>query len=82
MKIDVTADDIANGEAHVSCSCPVALALCRHCPGHKFEVTAGRIQVDGCGRIVTPLAVSDFVWRFDTDQSVEPFSFEIDGPGL
>ena len=52
-------------------SCPVANYLRARFPGHEFEVSNTRVQIDGCGRAVVPPAVGGFVTAFDVQDYPE-----------
>lgn len=79
-KIEVTQDDINNGDRDDTQSCPIALALL------KAGFTEPR--VDGCDicytegdkvkSVMSPSVVRDFVKSFDRGLPVKPFSFELD----
>jgi hypothetical protein len=84
MKILVTADDIENGLRNNCFQCPVALAIFRTLPTSRVKVTETRTSIwDMDGRVkvyYTPLTVSQFIRKYDHEQFVEPFSFELDIP--
>lgn len=48
--------------------CPVANYLAATFPGHWFEVTPMRVQIDGEGRAETTFGVFDFMLGFDLGQ--------------
>ncbi len=79
MKIEVTADDIANGKPGFSCECPIALALRRLFPdaGH-IEVEMADVHID-YDMVELPDEARDFIEHFDAEDEVSPFSFEIEG---
>jgi len=52
-------------------NCPVAVYLRTKFPGHEFEVSNSRVQIDGLGRAVVPIAVGEFVTMFDTEEFPE-----------
>lgn len=82
MRIEVTAEDIANGTPYDKCSCPVALACLRAGLLGVIVVPAGAIHwLDGEGRSFakpTPDDARSFAIRFDRRQAVEPFAFDLD----
>lgn len=73
----MTRNDIAYGVPKDGCRCPVANAMSRVL-NRTIEVDGERAEVDGCGRILLPDAVQQFVTEFDLGFDVEPFSFTID----
>ena len=85
MLVTVTAEDIKNGQEGVCSSCPIALAVIRASGKKNASVVPGAF---GCGdtdpnfpgkqwkRYSMPDVATDFVRRFDTGLSVEPFIFE------
>ena len=83
LKINVTQEDIDKGEAGISNSCPVALAIKRSY-GELVRVTVGctRIYISDIQKTKyktcqTPLEVVNFMCDFDRQNPVEPFEFEI-----
>lgn len=82
MRIDVTQEDIKNGEVGVCTRCPVALAM-RRSTGHLWFIdTAILSNADGSTELDTPACVRNFVRRFDTRLQVEPFSFDLALPAV
>ncbi len=76
--INVTQEDIDQGQPHKSRTCPVALAIQRATNIENIEV--GHI---GCAilikRYITfPDGVQNFIQKFDNKLPVDPFSFELD----
>lgn len=78
VRVDVTADDIANGRMCNACACPVALALAR-----RFNLTCGvlygqwsTLNRDLRGAI--PPDVDARINLYDRTGNMEPFSFEVD----
>jgi hypothetical protein len=76
--VNVTAEHIANGQRAVAAACPVAIAL--------SEQTGLPVRVGihtAIGESYTsrhaelPLKAVRWIERFDYDQPVEPFSFEL-----
>lgn len=83
MKIDVTRDDITQGEPRNPCACPVALALQRHQIAAIVSKSFIRIRSEKTtvlNDVYTPSSVAAFIARFDVGLPVLPFSFEIDVP--
>jgi hypothetical protein len=79
MLIEVTQDDIDEGDRRHPCNCPVALAVSRKCGDPDASVTPHRIIVNGV-RLFTPAAAAEFILRFDTDvprEKLAPFTFEL-----
>ncbi len=73
-RIRVTRADIENGAANDECNCPIALALKRAFATRNVVVGSGGIAVGG--KIYdTPVAVVEFINKFDDGMNVEPFSF-------
>lgn len=78
IKVEVTKEDIANGERENSCKCPVALALSRL--GTDVSVGNGEIGFwlgDKYRLIEIPDMVDDFITQFDNGKEVEPFEFTL-----
>jgi hypothetical protein len=90
VKIDVTADDIANGTRLNACQCPIARAATRaglfavevypsggpdeFQPGHPSEIIFGTPRRSS--RL--PATAERFISAFDEGRTVEPFSFELE----
>lgn len=78
--IDVTKEDIDNGQRGQCNTCPIALAIKRAtgaaCFVDKFSVSIWR-DGEPCAirAVYTPLEVSTFVKSFDKGYAVRPFSF-------
>lgn len=85
--IQVTEDDIREGEADNCFECPVSIALEREI-GTCCTATQRKIQVwngKGFDSIQTPITARDFIANFDEARpdhrrEPEPFSFEIELP--
>jgi alpha-ketoglutarate-dependent taurine dioxygenase len=84
VKIQVTDQDIAHGLAGDCEECPIALAIYR-----ALSATAGiRVGTGGVtlyrdhanAMVALPAAASRFISRFDHDDLVEPFEFDLDVP--
>ena len=77
-QIDVTQDDIENGEAGNAQYCPVALALARACPGVLWRVRDGCAIRHDCGPdaqsiwLHLPRYVWDWVLEYDRLSTVPP----------
>jgi len=85
MIIKVTQDDIDKGEVSSHCNCPISRAIKRH-TGLLNIATGGRTVTYNkfvnqssiiMGSFTLPLAAREFIERFDSDESVVPFEFEI-----
>lgn len=78
-RIKVTQEDIRNGVARQSASCPTALALQRHFNAYYVEVgTVSMVVMETSTRIVnyeTPRPVRDFIAAIDFDGIALPFEF-------
>ncbi len=84
-RIEVTAEDIANGERRNPDSCAVTLAMRR--AGFKCQSVGGVFSPRGptawllghaSRKIYLPVAVGVFAQQFDAGQDVEPFAFDLD----
>jgi hypothetical protein len=82
MKIEVTQRDIdygVQGECHL---CPIALAFKRSSNFKRVYVNSKSIEVLQTGKAVKsyelPKKAQTFVRRFDRQESVKPFSFELE----
>lgn len=82
-KITVTQDDIREAcfrrdaeDYDEHCECPIAQAVRRTHPDWEVLVT----YIDGGGQVIInlPLEAQRFIRRFDHEQPVEPFEFEIE----
>ena len=82
MKVRVTQEDIDLGIRSNPCYCPIARALVRKLSGkmvmvnHK-AVTIGDIHGGFVGRRL-PRVARQFIHKFDTNNEVSPFEFELD----
>lgn len=74
MKIQVTQEDIDNGESGNGYLCPIAIALKR--AGFKSPAVWDFID-DGDYQIKTPKKAFKWLLDFDTGIEVTPFEFEI-----
>jgi hypothetical protein len=77
--INVTQDDIDNGNVGDACACPVALALRRafKTGGYDFYVEDKCMFVNNYAYF-NPPEVKNFIVNFDHGIKVEPFSFELE----
>jgi hypothetical protein len=77
MRIEVTAEDIADGLRNSAYECPIALA-CK-----RVGVPVPFVETDqvsnGVQGVPAPLPreARDFIDRYDDGEDVEPFAFEI-----
>ena len=82
MKINVTAEDIANGHRDHPNACPIAQALWRMFSIYSLPIVkGGKISFEFCDRRVIadmPGEVQKFVLRYDAGWTVEPFTFDLD----
>ena len=85
MKIEVTAEDIANGRRAHDNSCPVALAIGRTLHRENaVSVVSTDVQIFNAApfaeveQATFPKEVTKFIKRFDGGKKVEPFTFEIE----
>lgn len=77
MKIRVTQKHIRRGVAGESQACPIALAL-HEATGHRFIVDSSELMDDVWSvRFRAPASVSRFVERFDQEDAVKPFTFNL-----
>lgn len=83
--IEVTEDDIVNGDPHDPCSCPIARAISRATGKNWYQVDVrgsglklsnreGKMQ-----RVTGPLPriARDFIERFDRGSDVQPITFTL-----
>jgi hypothetical protein len=78
MLINVTEDDIRNGQPSCSNSCPVALALRRQTKREWFVGReAAQCYYPESYGIIFPSRVTFQITRFDLIKHMEPFDFEI-----
>lgn len=89
MRVDVTQMDIDRGVRSHACACPVAIALKRVTRPDVRSIVMGvqitvtrrfPFQPDDDYYVRSPESVVAFITRFDRNQSVEPFSFDLDIP--
>lgn len=92
LKISVTAQDIQRGKHENIKRCPVARAIRRALKGRRVYVAVepGYVVLGAFHRanwdsmidartITLPLRVRQWVWDFDGNKPVKPFSFTITG---
>lgn len=83
VKIQVTAEDIAHGLAGDCEECPIALAIYHALHDAPVRVGTGGVTIyheDTNAMVALPVAASRFISRFDHDEVVEPFEFDLDVP--
>lgn len=83
ITINVTQDDIRDGEPQANNICPIALALRRLMPDvipAVYEYSAVVGAVPHRQEIPLPPAAIDFIGDFDAGNTVAPFAFDLDVP--
>lgn len=81
--IEVTEEDIANGQPRIAFSCPVALAISR-VTGRRATVSYSHIYLGllaASGQPdwrLTPPALARWLHAYDNGEEVGPFSFDLD----
>ena len=82
MLIQVTQEDIDEGERGHCYYCPVALAIGRTLNRRNFIYVGGQGIRDVAKWVIEtlPPGVLDFVCKFDNGEPVSPFSFELEIP--
>ena len=79
MKIEVTAEDISKGYPGSYGSCPVALAMQRAYGREDISVGIKGWWLHGEDHErYLPFEVGTFIVKFDRNNIVEPFSFELE----
>lgn len=82
MKIEVTQEDIDAGKPGSGCWCPIALAA-RRATGRyvhvSYETVAIELGENSWSRHILPLETRTFIERFDNNEAVAPFAFELKG---
>lgn len=81
MTITVTQDDIDSGRPRSCSSCPVAIAIKRKHPRSR-DVSVGLMIIISyktrSPRVLqVPYVASRFMFHFDLDSPVHPFTFEL-----
>ena len=87
LSIEVTAEDIENGERDSSSACPIALAVDRSVIGLDFfSVSHFYIRLNfkngTCMYFCLDKKTSDFIDRFDAGKSVKPIAVKLPLPAL
>lgn len=83
MTIHVTQEDIDKGTRGSFLACPIARAVKRQVGVRWAEVSDDHIRVADTAlsgnvtRFRTPPEAADFINDFDSEEEVEPFSFEL-----
>jgi hypothetical protein len=77
MWIRVTTQDIAKGK--LPSECPIARAA-RRILGKQVRVGTDAIWLGNFKKVALPEHVQNWIRRFDTDKSVEPFVFQVRMP--
>lgn len=78
LKVEVTSEHIAKGDAFNPCGCPIALAILQ-AVRHPFVVVAVSTGiVIRQNTYPMPAEVIAFIDAFDAGQPVQPFTFEIE----
>jgi hypothetical protein len=75
--INVTQEDIDNGNNADACACPVALALRRSFKVDDIWVQPYEMSANG-HVYMNPSKVRDFINNFDRGMKVKPFKFELE----
>jgi len=78
VRIDVTQEDIANGEQTAPWSCPVGQAITR-CYGPHGGVVATDVKIKHMV-VLLPYEATRFIRDFDNGRPVKPFSFMLELP--
>ena len=73
--VTVKAIDIKTGKKSIPCKCPIALAVCRAMRLPVGEVSVMNEIVVGSVWFKLTKKADRFIERFDSGQSVKPFSF-------
>lgn len=82
-RVDVTAEDIAQGEPRKCVKCPIALALRRTLEQSLVGVgghDAVMVGKHGVTSVELPSMAVRFIADFDDGKPVQPFSFALDLP--
>lgn len=79
LLIDVSAEDITNGNAENPYSCPIAKATPRANPGLYFVIVVSDTIMTRLGNqrfhAELPVVATDFIAKFDNHLPVSPFQF-------
>lgn len=77
MKIFVTSEHIKRGKRGSDCECPVAIALSEYFG--KTSVSDLMLLILRTNKVIkTPPIVVDFIAKFDDNEDVKPFEFDIE----
>lgn len=77
MIVEVTQEDIDNGQRAVPSACPIARAIRKNFMGATVNRT--NVKLDGWGKSTElPQIAKNFVNDFDNGKPVRPFDFELD----
>lgn len=85
VRVDVTAEDIANGCQHMASSCPVAKAISRALGTSVYVNTTGgkwgkNSELDLALGHPLPMVVVQAARKFDRSGEMRPFVFDIELP--
>lgn len=82
IKINVTQKDIDEGVRYNCLKCPIARAMRRHKQLKDSVVTGGCYKLIGHAYEfhALPLRVQNFVFLFDAQKPVKPFTFRVEVP--
>lgn len=83
MKIEVTQKDIDNGVQGECELCPIARAVKRETKRKHVRISREHVEIwrnksNGSNFYELPKKAQTFVRRFDRQESVKPFSFELE----
>ena len=81
MTVTITNDHIQRGMKSNAKYCPIAIALSELYPHrmNKIRVTNGNVTITGVDFYSLPFTAYEFINKFDAGETVNPFSFEIEG---
>jgi hypothetical protein len=82
LDVEVTAEDIAEGERFTCDNCPIARALRRAARigvGGWPTVAVGcrEVYLNGKPSTLVPAAAREFIYRFDNGDPVKPIAFQL-----
>lgn len=75
MVIKVTQADIDSGIPRSGCTCPIALAVKRTHPDLTLIGVSPHSIASTCEIYVLPAVARNFIYDFDAERQVEPFTF-------
>lgn len=75
MLIEITQNDIDQGEPGSHFYCPIALAC--HRLGYRNVIVSNKLQLTPGDYRILPETALMFICRFDCAMPVHPFSFEV-----